>query len=84
MQMRDTTTGTVINVVQHVILRNFWEYYITEKGDQPFALVVGDFTEMGYIDREEIRPYIMSVCNSGLSDIMSAPGWEWVSKENLT
>ena len=48
--MRQIQKGdATLNVVAHVILKNFWEYYITELPDADgigWALVVGDCTEL--------------------------------------
>ena len=67
-----------INVVEHVILRNYWEYYITDdkySDDIVRALVLGDETELGDISLNEIKPYIVS--RSRKIDMMPAPGWQW-------
>jgi hypothetical protein len=78
--MRKMRRGeTVINVVSHVILRNFWEYYITDNhhdDDIVRALVMGFETELGDISLSEIKPYVISRTRD-LTDVMPASGWQW-------
>ena len=62
--------GNTIKVVEHIILRNYWEYYIVEAADEDgivFALVVGDYTELGYVSMDEIMP---------------APMWSWCTDKH--
>ena len=85
--MRQMTKGNIVlNVVEHIILRNMWEYYIV--ADEPdthapdpdvaFALVMGDYTEMGSVYLPEIQPHVLSR-TADLSEIMPADGYEWES-----
>ena len=70
--------GSTIKVIEHIILRNLWEYYILEAANEDgiaFALVVGDYTEMGSVSMDEIEPYIVS--RTANLDIMPAPEWSW-------
>ena len=70
--------GTTVDVIEHIILSNHWEYYILEAADEDgiaFALVVGDYTEMGSVSMDEIAPYIVSRTTN--LDIMPAPNWSW-------
>ena len=70
--------GTTVNVIEHIILTNYWEYYILEEADEygiAFALVVGDYTELGNVSIDEITPYIVSRTTN--LDIMPAPNWRW-------
>ena len=54
--MRQMIKGNIkLGVVAHVILRNLWEYYITELPDESglgMALVMGDYTEYGTITQD--------------------------------
>jgi hypothetical protein len=72
--------GNIVKVIEHIMLSNMWEYYILEeafKGDDiAFALVVGDYTEMGCVSMDEITPYIVSR-TTRLDEIMPAPNWSW-------
>lgn len=73
----------VVEVIEHIILRNFWEYYVlnekTNTDDIKFCLVMGDVTEMGDVSMQEISPYIISKKKVTKSlDIMPVPGWEWM------
>ena len=75
--------GTTVNVIEHIILSNLWEYYIiaddsithTPDTDITFALVVGEHTELGNVSIDEITPYIVSRTTN--LDIMPAPNWRW-------
>lgn len=72
--------GQTIKVIEHIILKNFWEVYVIEVDincGEMFALTVGDFTELGYTNFEEIAPYILTQTKD-LSEVMAAPNWEWV------
>ena len=81
MRQMKSDYGSIINVIQHIILKNGWEYYVTEAPDEDgifFALVYGHETELGSVSLDEIRPYISSRTND-LAELMPAPQWEWVS-----
>lgn len=72
--------GEVFTVHQHIITRNFWEYYILDNHknrDIRFALVLGFENEMGDVSMSEIAPHVVTR-TSNLDGCMSAPGWEWV------
>ena len=79
--------GLVLNVVEHIILKNFWEYYIIEdkpgegSGDPDivFALVMGHETELGNVSLAELKPYIIS--RTADLNIYPAEGYEWVDEE---
>jgi hypothetical protein len=71
--------GHTVKVIEHIMLSNMWEYYILEAADEDgiaFALVVGDYTEMGSVSMDEIAPYIVSR-TVRLHEILPAPGWSW-------
>ena len=79
-KMRRVGGKTVINVKEHIIVRNFWEYYVTDKGynkDIRTCLVMGDETELGDVSLAEIAPYIRTR-TSDLRELMPAVGWEWI------
>ena len=63
MRMRNVETNTEINVVRHLILKNFWEVYITDEetnsDDIKFALVMGYETELGDVSLEEYKGHII-------------------------
>ena len=70
----------IVNVLEHIILRNYWEYYITDdkfNDDVVRSVVMGDETELGDISLSEIKPYVMSRTKR-LDEIAPASGWEWV------
>jgi hypothetical protein len=80
-QMKNNETGSILTISEHIIVRNFWEYYIsTEETNDPlvkFAYVMGDYNELGYVYMPEIKDYIMTRTND-LKDIMPAEGYSWV------
>ena len=87
-KMRGKSLGEdgICTVVEHIILKNMWEYYILktdlDEDDDKYktALVVGDYTEIGGVDLREIEPYVVSRTRS-LDDLLPPPGWEWVTDE---
>lgn len=77
------STYTRLNIVEHIIIENFWEYYLIEKDiehgetdDYRMALVMGDAIEVGGVSMDEISPYILSR-TTNLSEVMPAEGWDW-------
>ena len=81
MRQMLTPNGNLINVYQHIILRNGWEYYVTSrptKSDIIECLVMGFETEYGSVSLNEIKPYIISR-TIDLADIMPATGHRWLS-----
>lgn len=86
-RMKNLKTGTVINVVKHIMLSNNWEYYVIDQKDYDtgetrsdeiiFCLVMGFETELGDVSISEIAPYIRSI-TSNLQELAPADGWEWV------
>ncbi len=79
MRKLSNQNGTTIEVIEHIILRNFWEYYVTTDSysdDIKLCLVMGDFTELGDVSLDEIKPYIISRTKD-LANVMPAEGWRW-------
>lgn len=71
--------GTKINVVEHIILKNGWEYYVTDEKfdkDTIMCVVMGFETEAGDVYMPEIKPYIVSRTRD-LNDLAPAEGYEW-------
>lgn len=69
-----------VNVKEHWMTRNFWEYYITDEDfdeDIVRAVILGDETDIGDISKSEILPFVISKTKK-LNGIMPAPGWSWV------
>ena len=85
--MRKMTKGNLkLDVVEHIILRNMWEYYILadEQGDEPdsdikYALVMGFADEIGTVSMSEIKPHIFSR-TTDLNEIMPANGYQWADE----
>jgi len=70
-----------IQVIEHVIVRNYWEYYVMDEWTEDnvaYCLVDGDFQEIGLVSLDEIKPYIISKTRD-LKNLMPAPGWKWVT-----
>ena len=82
--MRKMSKGNLkLDVVEHIILRNMWEYYVLadEQGDEPdpdikYALVMGFEDEIGTVSLSEIKPHVISR-TTDLNEIMAASGYEW-------
>ena len=69
-----------INVVEHIMTRNLWEFYITDnKHDDDIveALVMGHETELGDISINSIKPFI-SMRTYDMSGLLPPEGYEWV------
>jgi len=81
MKYYNNETKQTIDVIEHIVTRNFWEFYIIEKldDDRAFALVHGHETEMGYVSMKEISPHIISR-TSELEELFPPIGW--VKKED--
>ena len=82
MRMRNVENNTEINVIRHLILKNFWEVYITDEesnsDDIKFALVMGYETELGDVSLEEYKGHIiLSTDVIEETEIAPATGWTW-------
>ena len=76
-----TKGSTVLNITQHIILKNGWEYYVTDNkhsADIVCCLVYGQETELGDVSLNEIKPYIVSRTRE-LAEVMPCPDWRWIS-----
>ena len=70
-----------INVIEHIMVKNMWEYYVTDKkfnSDVVLCLVMGHDTELGDVSLSEIKPYII-IRTKNLDEVMPAGGWSWAS-----
>jgi hypothetical protein len=79
MRQMISSCGTVLNIVEHIMTRQYWEYYITDENfteDIVCALVHGFETDIGNISLLEIKPYIMTRTKN-LDEVMPAQGWRW-------
>ena len=78
-------------VVQHIILNNFWEYYLEETDENgiAFGYVMGFENEWGSVSMDEIKPHIISIArNDGtttdsLADVMAPVGYEWEDEKEV-
>ena len=67
-------------VAQHIILKNFWEYYLgeTDKDGVAFGFVMGFENEWGSVSMDEIKPYVISTAKgAALDEIMPPEGYHW-------
>ena len=67
-------------VALHVILRNFWEYYLEEPDENgvAFGYVMGVENEWGSVSLEELKPYVISTAKGAdLDEIMPPQGYHW-------
>jgi hypothetical protein len=81
LSMRKMKEGIqTLNVIEFIITKNFWEYYVIEidENDIAFCLVDGFEIELGYVCLNEIKPYI-SCRTKDLTRIEPARGWKWVN-----
>jgi len=62
----------------HLILKNFWEYYLgkPDKNGIAFGFVMGFENEWGDVSLEEIKPYVVTATTE-LGDIMPPAGYRW-------
>ena len=74
--------GMKLNIVEHIIIRNFWEYYVTdipsEDPDIKCCYVMGAECELGDVYMPEIEPYIISRTKN-LLGVLPAFGFKWIS-----
>ena len=95
--MKNENTRNIINsnnedssepfaVAQHIILRNFWEYYLeeTDKDGIAFGYVMGIEKEWGSVSMDEIKPYIISIARGKeLNYIMPPEGYYWENEKEF-
>lgn len=80
-KMKHKISGTVLEVEQHLILRNGWEYFVcTNKTDHPdkkMCVVLGFEQEWGEVWMPEIKKHIVS-STKDMSVVMNPPDWVWI------
>ena len=67
-------------VALHIILRNYWEYYLEEPDENgiAFGYVMGVENEWGSVSMDEIKPYVISTAKGAdLAEIMPPEGYHW-------
>lgn len=72
--------GGTINVVEHIIVKNFWEYYVTDQkfdDDIVQCYVMGFENELGDVSMAEIKPHIRTRTKN-LKEVAPATNCEWV------
>ena len=73
-------------VVQHIILRNGWEYYLEEadSGGIAFGYVMGFANEWGSVSMDEIDMHIVSIARGKELDyIMPPEGYYWENEKEM-
>jgi hypothetical protein len=78
--------GESFTVHQHLILKNFWEYYLekTDKDGIAFGYVMGFENEWGDVSLNEVKPYIMTnTTGAGLDEIMPPEGYYWEDEKEI-
>lgn len=84
-QSRDITRaegGEPFTVHQHIITRNFWEYYLgeTDEDGVAFGYVMGVENEWGSVYMPEIEPYIVSrATGDELNEVMPPFEYSWAA-----
>lgn len=75
-------TSGEAQIVEHVILKNWWEYYLCEPDENgvAFGFVMGHENEWGYVDLKEIEPYVM-MRTKDLYEVMPPAGYMWEDGE---
>jgi hypothetical protein len=67
-------------VHQHIILKNFWEYYLgeTDEDGVAFGYVMGFENEWGSVYLPEIEPYIITkTTDMARDEVMPPVGYCW-------
>jgi len=89
-KMQSKSGKTTVTVTKHIILKNYWEYYIVnddemqydEKNDIQFAYVIGHTQEFGDVSMKEAKPFIISE-TTNLNDVAPAPDWVWLDQKKI-
>lgn len=79
-RMKNINTGEVLNVAEHIITKNLWEFYVFDYflgSSNVNALVMGFETEIGLVSMDELGPHILTKTKD-LTEVAAATGWEWV------
>jgi len=80
-KMKNIINGETYEVAEHIIIKNFWEYYVinSEHNTEEIKLciVLGYATEIGDVSMEEIGPYIMSRTRD-LMGILPPQDYDWL------
>ena len=79
-------TSEPFAVALHVILRNFWEYYLEEPDENgvAFGYVMGVENEWGSVYMPEIEPYIIGRARKNdLWHIMPPEGYYWENEKEV-
>lgn len=73
-------SGNSLVVIEWIMLRNFWEYYVidapTNTKEIKLCYVMGLENELGDVDMHEIKPYILSKTKN-LAEVKPADNYTW-------
>ena len=74
-------TEVVLEVTEHIILKNFWEYYVleapTNTADTKLCLVCGFEEEIGDVWLPELTPYIIGRTKN-LDELLEPRSYRWM------
>lgn len=77
------SNGSVFTVIEHLMLKNFWEVYVLEDEentkDTVMAVVMGFETELGPVYLPELSGLVISRTKD-LSDLAPPTGYSWKMK----
>jgi hypothetical protein len=82
-KMKNELNGQILKIKGHIILKNFWEYYVIDQDNNPdnsdivTCLVLGFEEEIGDVSLSEIKPYVLTKTKD-LTSVMPAPNYSWV------
>lgn len=80
MRIMINENGHKLKVLEHIILKNFWEYYVidspTNEGSIYQCYVMGFENELGDVDLNEIKPFIITRTKK-LNEVACASGFSW-------
>ena len=82
----DEDSSEPFAVAQHIILRNYWEYYLEEADENgiAFGYVMGFENEWGDVSMDEIKPYIISIARGKELDYIMPPfEYYWENEKEL-
>ncbi len=81
--MQHAQWKTKIKVVEHIILNNMWEYYVTTNSCQKDIVqcfVVGFENELGDVYMPDLNGHILTRTKN-LAEVMPAPNWNWIEEK---
>lgn len=81
-KLKNLKTGEIFECTEHIILKNFWEYYVlnakTNTPDTKLCLVCGFEEEIGDVWLPELTPFVISRTKN-LNEILAPRHYDWVN-----